>query len=45
MRKDLRDLFDQLAMARYGKQSLCPEKSHSSPELFRMRGLLKGGQK
>lgn len=43
MRKDLRDLFDQLAMARYGKQSLCPEKSHSSPELFRMRGLLKGG--
>lgn len=44
MRKDLRDLFDQLAVTRQTNKKLNSEKSRSAPELCSIIGQRKIGK-
>lgn len=44
MRKDLRDLFDQLAVTRKPNKKLSSEKSRSAPELCSSVGQRKIGR-
>ncbi|KAL4714295.1 hypothetical protein ACJJTC_009647 [Scirpophaga incertulas] len=43
MRSELRDVFEQLAVPRLKTPLLASEKSRSSPELFRSRGIFRTG--
>ncbi|CAB3224473.1 unnamed protein product [Arctia plantaginis] len=43
MRSELRDIFEQLAVPRNKSPLLGAEKSRSSPELFRSRGIFRTG--
>ncbi|XP_075989558.1 1-phosphatidylinositol 4,5-bisphosphate phosphodiesterase epsilon-1-like [Anticarsia gemmatalis] len=43
MRSELRDIFEQLAVPRNRSPLLGAEKSRSSPELFRSRGIFRTG--
>ncbi|XP_022818821.1 1-phosphatidylinositol 4,5-bisphosphate phosphodiesterase epsilon-1-like [Spodoptera litura] len=43
MRSELRDIFDQLAVPRNRSPLFGAEKSRSSPELFRSRGIFRTG--